>query len=171
MRRRLRLAEKNVADQQFHWAERRIRVGRNNAAPRQRLVTLFDLSLGEQGIGIMNRALDRKQIEVERDGHRDHLRAVGCGQFGWLPKAPTMRRRQHPAGYPAGDNCNSVTSEICPARWRTSSASGAVHVAHKIPSSRDAAEAMGAATCLRRWWSATAWVNASKCSRTDGSLP
>ena len=90
-------------------------------------------------------------------------RAAGRGASGLLPKAATIRRRQQPAGNPPGDSSSSLTLEICPARKRTSSASGAVHVSQGNPARREAG-AMGAATCLRRWWSATALTNASKRS-------
>jgi hypothetical protein len=45
--------------------------------------------------------------------HERNQRAAGRGASGLLPKAPTIRTLQHPAGCPPGDN--SSAPELCAA--------------------------------------------------------
>src|SRR6516164_3618220 len=94
-----------------------------------------------------------------------HRRA--CAVSGLPPITPTIRRLQQPTGNPPALSPSSLASEICPARKRTSSASGASHVSQGNPARREVGAATSAA-CLRRQWSATALTELSEAIARPG---
>jgi len=94
-----------------------------------------------------------------------HRRA--CAVSGLPPITPTICRLQQPTGNPPALSPSSLASEICPARKRTSSASGASHVSQGNPARREVGAATSAA-CLRRQWSATALTELSEAIAHPG---
>ena len=78
----------------------------------------------------------RSVMNSRRFIRSSHRRA--CAVSGLPPITPTICRLQQPTGYPPALSPSSLASEICPARKRTSAASGAVHVSQGSPARREA---------------------------------